>query len=197
MNPVYVSYYTNDYAAVAARLRASLVRWKLDHEVIGIEDRGTWYANCALKPSFLEAMRDTHPGRSLVWIDSDAVVQKDPRWLMGYDCDVAACRWRHPSHKRHEEVLSGTVYIGPGEGGARVLALWRDEIETGHDTQWDQVSLKLALARAKAEGLKVADLPVEYCFITDTHRAQYPDVEPVIEHFQMSRKTRRKQMGAR
>ena len=43
----------------------------------------------------------------------------------------------------------------------------------------------------RTEGkIKDGNLPPEYTMIFDSMRAMYPDVKPVIEHFQASRKLR-------
>ena len=43
----------------------------------------------------------------------------------------------------------------------------------------------------KSDGLVCKNLPPEYTFIFDSMRKIYPDLKPVIEHFQASRKYKR------
>ena len=44
----------------------------------------------------------------------------------------------------------------------------------------------------KTDGLNFKNLPPEYTFIFDTMKQIYPDIKPVIEHFQASRQFKNK-----
>ena len=58
---------------------------------------------------------------------------------------------------------------------------------------FEQWNLGKAIVDMRNEGkIKDGNLPPEYTMIFDSMRAMYPDVAPVIEHFQASRKLRNK-----
>src|SRR5687768_4455304 len=103
MPPTFVSFYTPAYAAEAAGLVETLAAFDLPHDVRAAPDLGSWTANCNHKPAFLEEMRSEHPGRALVWVDSDARIRQTPDLFDTLDCDFA-CHWRNGV-----ELLSGTM----------------------------------------------------------------------------------------
>lgn len=186
--PLYVSFYTPDYFKQAERLEASLRALKLPYYIMARKDCGTWVKNCALKPGFILEMMAANPGRPIVWLDADAEVLKVPDFGRMYDSivDVARCKYAWWNGKT--EVLSGTLWFNCSPAAMHLLASW--EVQ-GHfePEKWDQHTLETVLDSTMAV---VADLPVEYCFISDLHREQHPDMDPVIVHYQHSRTTRMK-----
>ena len=55
---------------------------------------------------------------------------------------------------------------------------------------WDQVNLQNALNGM--QDINLYRLPPEYCFITDLSREHYGNLKPVFEHFQASRKYKKR-----
>jgi hypothetical protein len=185
--PLYVSYYTPDYAELAERLRQSCMAAGVEHEISPVPDRGRWDLNCDLKPGFIRDRMEASPGRPVVWVDSDAVIRRRPtlfdRLAAEGRIDVGVCRWKRLRSLRRAEVLSGTIYFGDTAGARQLLETWDRECrENPH--RWDQVSLEVSIGQ---HNLNVEWLPVEYTFISDIHRYEYPEARPVIEHFQNSR----------
>ena len=184
--PIYVSYYTPDYADCAAKLKASLDQFGLHHELMPVKDLGRWDLNCTGKAACMRIMLNAHQC-PVVWIDSDAIVRRPPelfdRLADENKIDVAVCRWKRLNSMRRPEVLSGTVYVGNTDGGRRLLDKWDAECKA-HPQRWDQVSLEVSLG---ACDLRIEWLPVEYTFISDIHRWEYPNASPVVEHYQRSR----------
>ena len=177
---IIVSYYTEEYKEVAMRLKASLERFGLDHDLQYVESYGSWQKNTGYKPKFIRAMMAKHPGEKIVWIDADAVVNAPPVLFYRLNCDVAVHRYTRFS-RGVGEVLSGTVFFGPD--AAFVVDAWILEQEANPEI-WDQKNLARALNAVKCT---VKNLPPEYCYIFDLSKRHYPGVVPVIEHFQASR----------
>lgn len=186
--PIYVSFYTPDYAEQADRLLLSLKRWDLPNHVQEVPDLGTWVKNCAHKPEFILSMMQRFPGRPIVWIDADGEVVGRPDFMRMYPsmCDIARCKYKWWNGKT--EVLSGTLYFGPTAGAEHLLKSWQVQGQFQPDS-WDQHTLEAVLDLTTAS---VFELPVEYCWIVDLHREQHPNGVPVVQHYQHSRVTRTK-----
>lgn len=196
MTPLYASYYTPDYAECAEKLRASLDSFALEHNVEPMVDRGRWDLNCGQKATFLMRVMEQNAGRAVVWVDADAVVHQRPTLFDNLaddrKMDVGVCRWKRLNSHRSAEVLSGTVYLGATPGARQLLEAWAYECRA-YPMRWDQVSLSVALFRCN---LNVEWLPIEYVFIRDIHRWEYPDARPVIVHHQHSRIRKAREIAA-
>lgn len=189
--PLVVSYFTPEYAAAAKELVKSLRRFELEHDVLPQPDLGSWQRNSQYKPRFLWSMAEKHKGRALLWIDADAKVVGDisPLARLTEACDVAAVEYRWKKVDR-QELLSGTVFLSGSAASIRVLDKWIQVCDECPDL-WDQRALRRAVE--EFEGKAVLELlPIEYCFIYDTHAEAFPHVVPLIVHYQWSRKMRAK-----
>lgn len=190
--PLYVSYYTPDYATRARTLVRSLNRFDLDYVVEPIAEQGTWQKDSQYKPRFIWDQMVKHfdkelgIGRPIVWIDADAEVKLRPSAFEHIEADVMACEFKNDGMNKIE-LLSGTVYFKNNVRSQRVVDAWIEEC-SANPTLWDQKCLRKAIDRFP--DLKIGWLPVTYCFIFDTHRHLFPDAEPVILHWQESRAAR-------
>lgn len=174
------------YESEAEDLRQSLVEHGLEHAIHRVPDLGSWEANTGRKATFLRDMLRLH-GRywRLCWIDCDAVVRGplDFLDLMDAGVDVAA------HVRKGRELMSGTVYLNDSPATRAVVERWIGLVEK-KPRRMEQANLWDAIKATPA--VNFAELPASYCFVFDSFRRQYPGVEPVIEHFQASRKYRRK-----
>lgn len=100
-----ISWHTPDplYTAAADRLRTSLDKFRLKHEIFCFPPRGSWTDNASYKANFIYAMIQKHP--KLVWLDADAEVVAYPELLGQLEGNVAAVI--HPG----EELLDSTLYL--------------------------------------------------------------------------------------
>ena len=188
MGPVFVSYYTHDYAPYAGHLIGDLVGLEIDHRVVPLKPWGDWYDHTRHKPRFLLQMMAEYRDRPIVWVDADARIRERPDLLWELDCDVAAHILRKAPEQ--EELLSGTVYLGPTDAAWEVVFRWANICETdGNPYLWDQRALKQAMGESGRKGL-FRELPPDLCYIFDRTHLWYPNARPVIEHFQRSRKHR-------
>lgn len=185
MTAIIASYYTPAYEPVARdHLLRSLAALGLPAAVLAHpHEFDSWRVGCAYKAEYLRELYETYPDRSLLWIDADAVIHADPLpFMRTLEADVGA-------HYRFGRILlSGTVWLrGGSEVVRRLLRRW-NELNREHPNRFDQRNLARAIR--ETAGLRVADLPPEYCFIFDRMRKDYPECTPVIEHFQASRRIR-------
>lgn len=189
---LYVSFFTPDYIEPASRLVQSLHKYDLDYEVQKTFDSGQWITNCAYKPQFVREQLARSPGRPVVWTDADSEVMCKPL-LFELEvtplekCDAAVCEftWARPSFVK-KETLSGTAFFAPTPAAARLVDIWC-ALQTVSPKEMDQRTLAKAVELARVEGVVVAVLPVEYCFIFDLHQREYPSKQAVFQHYQHSR----------
>lgn len=189
--PLVVSYFTPEYAAAAKTLVQSLKKFELDYEVVPQPDLGSWQKNSQYKPRFLWSMAERHKGRPLLWIDADAKVVGDVSCLAQTvrDCDVAAVEYRWKKVDR-QELLSGTLLFSGTEASYRVLDKWIEVCDEDPNI-WDQRALRKAFNEFEGRA-KLLMLPLSFAYIFDTHAEQFPEVVPLIVHYQWSRKMRAK-----
>jgi hypothetical protein len=194
-NLVIVAYYTvnTPYEDEAKKLIRSLNRLGLNHDVVGVANLGNWQANTRFKAKFMEDMLNKHQEKNLLYIDSDAIVHSRPVLFENYNADIAV-RWQD-FRWRKDECLSGTIFMANNEKTRELCRRWQ-KINTseGPDaTTFEQWNLGSVIKQMEAEGkLKTDNLPPEYTMIFDSMRAMYPNIVPVIEHFQASRKLKNK-----
>ena len=190
---IFVAYYTfnTPYEAEAAKLRASLKKLDLLHDVVPVPSIGNWQANTRFKAKFLQQMLKKHKGRNIIYIDVDAIVHSIPILFKDYKCDIGIryqdFRWRK------NECLSGTIFLANNERVMKLCEEWEkiNIKERDNRQNLEQWNLGSAITMLKSElKLNVVNLPPEYTFIFDSMKAMYPSIRPVIEHFQASRQNK-------
>ena len=187
-----VGYYTinTPYQLEAQNLIRSLNKLGINQDVIGVETLGNWQANTRFKAGFMLDMLNKWPNYRLLYVDVDAVVHRMPDLFKNYECDIAV-RWQD-FRWRKNECLSGTIYMENNERTRRICQLWRDiNIKEGNESnRMEQWNLDTVINQMKAEdpNFTYKNLPPEYTMIFDSMRGMYPNIVPVIEHFQASRR---------
>jgi len=192
---IIVSYYTvnTPYEKEAAKLKSSLDKLKIPYDIVGVKNLGDWQANTRFKAKFMGQMLDKHIGKSIVWVDSDAIIHSYPKLFDNYNYDIAV-RWQD-FRWRKNECLSGTIYMANNSHMRDLCKRWEGEnIAEGPNAKtFEQWNLGKSIIEMRTEGkIKDGNLPPEYTMIFDSMRAMYPDVKPIIEHFQASRKLKNK-----
>lgn len=181
-----VSFFTRGtkYEEVIKPLRESLVNLEIPYVIEGIPNTGSWVKNTHEKAKFLLRMLvDCEGYDAVVWTDADSVIRKYPELFheIKEDVGIHFRNWRHIRN----EVLSGTMFLRRCEK-VRILVNEWIQINRRNLNKWDQKNLDRAIRRFP--DLKIHKLPIEYCTIFDDDRRKMLD--PVIEHFQASRKLR-------
>lgn len=200
---IFTACYTVDspYEGEAERLRRSLERFDLEHDIRGFESRGSWLANCKYIHEHVYQLLGEH-GTSLVYLDADATVEKMPDLLFDIDkqgkagggrfgrrIEFAYHELRHRNGSR--ELLNGTMYIR----STNLMRIFFEEliqIDRARPDVFEQRIMQQFL-ESHPYGKEVVSnvsykLPDGYCRIFD-HRAQPTPVEDsVIVHHQASRR---------
>ena len=194
-NLMIVAYYTlnTPYEDEAKKLISSLNKLGLNHDVVGVTNLGNWQANTRFKAKFMEDMLNKHQGKNLLYIDSDAIVHSRPVLFQDYHADIAV-RWQD-FRWRQNECLSGTIFMANNEKTRELCRRWqRVNVSEGPGaTTFEQWNLGTVIKEMEAEGkITTKNLPPEYTMIFDSMRTMYPNIIPVIEHFQASRKLKNK-----
>ena len=183
MEPVFISFATAEsgYVDEIENLIGSLRELELDHHTEIIESRGSWQANNAYRPRWIRRQLERLQ-RPVVWLDCDAVVRQQPEELRqeGYDF----MGYFHVDGR----VAGGTTYWAPSAPSLAFLRDWERRVEIPFE-QWPPeyqrlTEFHLRDAFHSAQDLRVHRLSCAYLKIFDKDH----DVEPVIEHFQASRR---------
>jgi hypothetical protein len=188
IRPIYTCFHTPGlYAHEATRLRNSLNRLGLDHDIRQIESRGDWVANSRYTARHICTMMANYPIRPLVQLDADAVVWNYP-WLfdelstMGMDIAI--------HYRKGSELLNGTVWLNCTSGARLVAERYRDLIEANPDCTNEQTMLAKVIDELTGQ-IRIFKLPANYCFIADLMKHDLAEGEQVvIEQLQASRETR-------
>jgi hypothetical protein len=186
-----IAYYTlgNPYQQLSENLRKSCKEFNLPLFLKPIEDLGSWEKNTHYKANFISDCLERF-SENLVYVDVDAEFKRYPDLFKSLECDIAYrtenFRWRK------NEALSGTIFMGNNDRVRSLVNLWKsinganESFRSRPDT-WEQANLQ----RATEQTLEIdyKNLPPEYTYIFDHTKSMYPNILPVIEHFQASRKS--------
>jgi len=194
MFPMVISFYTTDtlYQLEVQNLIESCQRYGVAHQIEGVGSFGSWELNCAYKPFFIyRKLQELQ--RPVLWIDADGMFIRSPQILEVFKKDFAVrineeLQVVHPS-----KVISSTIYANYTSGACRLLQTWahrcHNEITRVDRKEefWDQMALRDALY-FEEHGADFETLPREYTKIIDHPGDQEHVLEPVIEHYQASRR---------
>lgn len=187
-NYVIVSFYTPEYTEDILRLTNSVEKFGLpyDFELLknlpleGPEKYKNWSKNAYLKAEFIKRMMDKYPSMNIIWIDADAVIQQYPALFDKMNnCDIGVY------YKDNKELLTGTLYLTNNDTTRKIVDEWIAENEKSKYFLEQKV---LENVINKNKNLKIYNLPSAYCKIFDNLTET---TNPVIEHFQSSRKWRK------
>lgn len=204
--PVFVAHYTVDtpYEELIKTLKASLEKHKLPYYIEPIKSLGSWRLNSNYSAKLVQKCLKMFPGQPVLKTDADAIVQRYPSVfdMVDFNPDIAACIWYR--FRRRGELLGGTLYFANNEKSNEVVDKWVDLCDRFPDKRnpdlleqvlWGRQD-KAACVWPKQEGLlKMSNnvvfqkLPLQYCKIFDLMANEVSN--PVMEHFQASRKNRR------
>jgi len=192
--PVIISFYTLDtpYQIEVQNLIASCEKYGLETSIEGVESMGSWELNCAYKPYYI-LRKVLDEKRPVLWVDADGVFQREPSCEDWLSSDLAVRTEPDVSDTHPSKVISSTVYCNPTQKGIDLVISWAktsqnqllDPMRQGEF--WDQTALRDAILDNPMEA-KVASLPLSYAKIFD-HPGDLAAVkDPVIEHYQASRR---------
>lgn len=190
--PTIISFYTQDtlYEDEVQNLIASCEKFQLETAIEGVPSFGSWELNCAYKPFFImKKMQELQT--PLLWVDADAVFLKEPEILEEFQSDFSVRINTELEEDHPSRVASGTVYINYTEPGIEIVLKWAEECRRQlTDPQrteefWDQIALRNVLSVSKGV---ISSLPIPYIKIFDHPKQCFLEPDPVIMHYQASRK---------
>ena len=190
--PVFTSFYTRNtgYETVVVHLIETLEKFKLPYHIEAIDSFGKWTYNCAYKPFHISKVMKIYE-RSIVWIDADATIERDPV-LFRIENNVVlksvGCHFLkiNKKGKKTNELLSGTLFIRNDDVSTNIIDEWKALCESDRNV-WDQQNLQKIYNTAS---IHFGNLPITYIKIFD-YKSQ-SGVNPVIQHWQASRKYKNK-----
>lgn len=192
---VIVGYYTmgTEYRDEARKTIASCKKLGLNYYIIGVPNLKSWQKNTRHKSKLMIHCIEKFKDNRLLYVDCDAIIHKIPELFKGYQADIAI-RWQDFAW-RVQDSLSGTIYMEPTEKSLRLCEMWDydnlNQTEGSNAIEQWNLGDKIKYMQ-EHHNLDAKNLPPEYTFIFDHMRKIYPDADPVIEHFQASRKYRHK-----
>lgn len=184
-----VGFYTinTPYEMEALEMRASAFSVGLsDVNLYRVASTGMWSKNCQQKAEvLLDACQKLR--EPFLYVDVDARFVQYPHlfdglWLQNYDLAV--------HFYKGSELLTGTMWVNPTQHTYNLLKMWIQENQE-HPHEWDQKVLQRTIEGC-VNSVDLFKLPPEYTWIFDTSPKVYgPDIEPVIVHYQASRRFKR------
>ncbi|WP_020395789.1 putative nucleotide-diphospho-sugar transferase [Thiolinea disciformis] len=175
------AYFTANYLDEIKSLHQSLVHLSINHYIYPHEDLGYWEKNTRAKPAFILKCLNHFPNHHIVYTDADSVFRKNPALFENLNEDIAIFKAPDKSGYFTHDYLTSTVYFKNNEKSRALLQQWMDEQHVGA-LQVDQDSFDIAVK--KIPDLTIYPLPFSYVKVFDQNKG----IEPVIEHFQASRK---------
>ncbi len=192
--PLVISFYTKNtlYQLEVQNLIASCEKFGVKADIDGIDSFGSWELNCAYKPFFIYQKLQEYK-KPLIWLDADAVFAQKPSIIPAFEADFSL-RINHELPADHpSKVNSGTLYINYTKPAILLLQAWIGQTKKHLLTKqpgvefWDQISLRDAL-QDQQQTAKIAPLPLAYAKIFDHKQDLLDAPNPVIEHYQASRR---------
>jgi len=193
---VVISFYTRgtSYEHEVQKLITSLRKFNLPYHIFSFEPMGTWRANLNYKSACILQAMEMYPDKDIVFIDSDGIVRQDPVLFdelsgTGFHHVAAVYHTYSPESGDPDELLSGTLWLR-NTGLTRGLVRKWHKIALEEPLVIHQRCLKYAIERMIKNGnpLQVFRMPWEYTCVFDYERSR--GKQPVIEHFQASRRFR-------
>lgn len=183
--PIYTAFYTigTIYEAEAARLRRSLDKFGLPHELVPIADCGSWVANTHRTAPHILAAMERYPDRPIVQLDADAVLWQYP---ILFDELSLRCQYDIAGHFLNgSEFLNGTLWLAPSPTARKIIAKYAELCRKNSTFANEQQFLTSAIHQNPQ--VMLYQLPASYCYIHDLNREKLAESEIFIEHLQASR----------
>lgn len=184
-----IAYYTpgKPYKDLSENLKKSCKEFSLPLFLKPIEDLGSWESNTHYKANFIKECLERF-SEDLVYVDVDAEFKRYPDLFESLDCDIA---YRTENFNwRKNEALSGTIFMRNNDNARSLIDLWisindSTPAQRNIPETWEQANMQRAVQQSP--NISYKNLPPEYTYIFDHTKSMYPDINPVIQHFQASR----------
>lgn len=185
-----ICFYTlnTPYQQEVIHLKNSCSHFGIPIEVEGVDSKGTWAANIALKPRFiLKKLREIKG--PILWVDADAVFLQKPDFSLFLESDISVRFNEVFAEKRELAINGGTIFINQTSKAKKFIERWVERCDQLNQKEYipfvDQIGLYDVLQEQREA--KIFPLPISYCKIFDIDTFFIDDEDVVIEHRQASR----------
>ena len=190
---ILISYYTTgtSYEKEIQKLINSLGNHEIDYCIFGKPPLGSWRKNLDHKSAVIRDALKMFPGKDIVFVDSDAIVEKYPVIFdeLSNDglYDIAAAFHKYNGSVGIGSLLSGTLWLRNNDITQAIVSGWHRIGLKNNDVR-HQHCLRLAIDEIMMGGnlFFVYRLPTAYTYIFDYNYGK--KINPVITHYQASRK---------
>jgi hypothetical protein len=186
-----VTFYTEGtgYQAEVEKLARSCRTQDVPLAIYPVKNLGSWRLNLNAKSATILQAMVGHPGKDIAFIDADAVIRHRPALFdflsTAQEWDLAVHYYQASRLIPAGELLSGTIWIANSDAGRRIVKAW-DDLARARPAARHQRCLQIVLEQDQAA--RIYRLPASYTRIFDARGMA--GVDPVIEHFQASRRFR-------
>ena len=207
--PLFISFFTpqGNYPNLADKLKSSLVKFDLDHEIAERAEFSSWGEGVSFKPKYILDRLLTHR-RPIVWLDVDTEVRKCPDLLFG-EHDFAIYNWRadlnhhlagripYDPDTRSVTISGGVQKYGYSAAAIEILVRWISLINASDCTKGTDPLLDKVINTFQPP-IKPLWLPKTYNRMDNLshHWRVVPDHDVVINHDYASGKGGRHRGGS-
>lgn len=180
------------YQDLSVRLEKSLARFAIPYEFERVTHPGSWHAAVSMKPSFIRRMLEATTMDGVLYLDADAEVVAP---LPFEELDLADVAFTHfqRSLSHPPEMLTGTMFFRKSMETLIFLDAWSERVPLWRYSHTpEQDALKQTIVDLKPT-LRMMDLGPAWTYIHDDFAELYPDVRPLIKHYQASREYRERE----
>lgn len=138
------------YEEEVKNLENSLIKFQIPYDIQGVENRGSWVVNCAIKPEFIMEMLLKYPNEDLLYLDADAVVVKP--------LVIPEVKFIGIHLYRGREILSGTIFLKNCNETRTLIEVWKNRQSQAKGI-WDQKVLQQII---KETDFPMTNIPLGY-----------------------------------
>ena len=190
-----VAFTTNEfYRRQSERLEASLTKYGIPYQIERLEHPGSWHKAVSMKPAFIKRMLEETTLDGVLYLDADAeVVAPLPLEVLA-GVDIAYTEFRR-SKEHPLELLTGTMLLRKNDSVMSLLDYWVENIgHWGHSPTPEQGALMETILAEDCPAVVTKDLGPAWTYIHDDFKDLFPDVKPLILHYQASREYREREL---
>ena len=184
---------TNEfYRKQSERLEASLTKYGIPYQIERLEHPGSWHKAVSMKPAFIKRMLEETTLDGVLYLDADAEVVA-PLPLHELDAtDIAFSNFQRSLNHPHE-MLTGTMFFRKSNKALGFIDSWIERVPLWTHSQTPEQDALRQTFRDVPPWLRIMDLGSAWTYIHDDFKGLFPDVKPLILHYQASREYRERE----
>lgn len=186
-----VGYYTPTYKLVVQKLKDSCTKLGINAYIHPMMDQGGWTANVMAKPSFVLACLNLFKqADGIFYTDADSEFVSVPDWEQFGGCHISCHRFQRTNH-HPTEYLTGSMFFANTPTTKQFVSEWTAATANRKFSATpEQDSFKDTITKWD-ERISWTNMDPSLVYIHDDFKTIYPEVKPVILHYQASRKHRK------